>query len=207
VAPAAYIRAAEGSQELARLCAAAGEGAAQRGWPAPVIYREDDADAGAGGLPALARLEAAIESGRHDALLITDPGAVTGKAIYLMGLLLRCTRNGVVAGFLLPPVPAEPPAMPVPRAAPGRGPLPAEQTWEVLARARLEALSGLFPGWRIWLDPDGWHARRRQSPFLQAGGMGAPAYSVHAATPAGLAAQLCWQRAADEHVPGGCSAR
>jgi hypothetical protein len=164
--PAAYVRAAEGSDELARLCAAAGEGAAQRGWPAPVIYRENDLDAGEGRLPALARLTAAIESGRHDGLLITDPGAVTGEAIYLMGLLLRCTRMGVVVGFLLPAVPAEPPTRPVPQAVPDRGPLPAQETWELLARARLETLSGLFPGWRIWLDQRGWHARRRQSPYL-----------------------------------------
>src|SRR6266705_2962438 len=49
--------------------------------------------------PALARLEGAIEAGRHDALLITDPGAVNGTATHLMGLLFRCTRNGVVVGF------------------------------------------------------------------------------------------------------------
>jgi hypothetical protein len=208
VRPAAYIRAAEGSDELARLHAAAREGARQRGWPAPALYAEDDADADDGRLPALARLEAAIEAGRHDALLITDPGAVTGKAIYLMGLLFRCTRNGVTVGFLLPAVPAEPPAMAAgqaPAAAPDRVPPVPDQTWEVLARARLETLSGLFPDWRIWLDQHGWHARRRRSPYLQVSNKGAPAYSVHARTPAGLAAQLCWQRAADEHAPGGCS--
>jgi hypothetical protein len=76
----------------------------------------------------------------------------------------------------------------------------------VLARARLEALSGLFPGWRIWLDQHGWHARRRQSPYLQVSNQGAPAYYVHGRTPTSLAAQLCWQQAADEHAPEGCSA-
>jgi len=133
---------------------------------------------------------------------------VTGKAIYLMGLLLRCTRNGVTVGFLLPAVPAEPPATttgPALAAAPGKVSPVLDETWQVLARARLETLSGLFPDWRIWLDQHVWHARRRRSPYLQVSNTGAPAYSVHAATPAGLAAQLCWQRAADEHAPGGCS--
>jgi hypothetical protein len=46
--------------------------------------------------PALGRLEAAIETGRHDALLITGPGAVTGTATHLMRLLFRWTRHGVV---------------------------------------------------------------------------------------------------------------
>jgi hypothetical protein len=32
----------------------------------------------------------------------------------------------------------------------------------VLARARIEALTELFPSWRIWLDEAGWHAGRRR---------------------------------------------
>ncbi len=67
----------------------------------------------------------------------------------------------------------------------------AREDWAVLARARLEALTGLFPHWRIWLDHAGWHARRH-GPYVQGRRDGAPAYSVHAATPAALAAQLCW---------------
>jgi hypothetical protein len=78
------------------------------------------------------------------------------------------------------------------------------RAWSVLARARLEALSQLFPGWRIWLDQAGWHARRRDTAYLQIRLHGAPAFSVHAATPTDLAAQLCWQQAADRHAPGGC---
>jgi hypothetical protein len=77
----------------------------------------------------------------------------------------------------------------------------------VLARARVEALSGLFPDWRIWLDERGWHARRRGTPYMQFGRDGAPAYYLHADNPADLAAQLCWQQAADRHAPGGCAAR
>jgi hypothetical protein len=39
----------------------------------------------------------------------------------------------------------------------------------VLARARAEALSELFPAWRIWLDQACWHARRRDVRYLQPG--------------------------------------
>jgi hypothetical protein len=49
----------------------------------------------------------------------------------------------------------------------------------VLARVRIEALTELFPGWRIWLDETGWHARRRDTTYLQLHLDGAPAFSVH----------------------------
>jgi hypothetical protein len=203
VRPAAYIRAAPGdADDLARQCGAAAEGARQRGWPPPAVYAGDDPDLADGHAPALARLTAAIEAGRHDALLITDPGAVTGTATHLMGLLLRCTRNGVVVGFLLPPALADTQVMAPRPAAQHEAPFPlAREAWGVLARARLEALSELFPDWRIWLDQRGWHARRRQTPYMQVSHEGAPAYSVHAASPADLAGQLCWQQAADRHSP------
>jgi hypothetical protein len=76
----------------------------------------------------------------------------------------------------------------------------------LLAEAGRDALAGLFPRWRIWTDEHGWHARRRGG-FLQDFHNGAPAFSVHAAGPVELAAQLRWQQAADEHAPLGCSAR
>jgi hypothetical protein len=161
--------------------------------------------------PALARLEAAIEAGRHDALLITDPGAVTGTATHLMRLLFRCTRLGVVVGFLLPPALDDSDVMdlrPVAEQGPSAGdelPFPLRrEAWGVLARARIETLSELFPGWRIWLDQAGWHARRRDAIYLQVRQRGAPAFSVHADNPTDLAAQLCWQQAADRHAPDGC---
>lgn len=81
-------------------------------------------------------------------------------------------------------------------------PGPAEP-WDVLPRARLEALAALYPDWRIWLDQHGWHARRRDG-YLQDYRPGAPAFSVHAGTATGLAAQLRWQQAADAHAPYGC---
>jgi hypothetical protein len=49
----------------------------------PQVYAEPPGLADGYG-PALARLETAIEDGRHDALLITDPGAVTGTELAVM---------------------------------------------------------------------------------------------------------------------------
>lgn len=83
-------------------------------------------------------------------------------------------------------------------ALPGSG-----QSWDVLPRARLEALAAIYPDWRIWLDQHGWHARRRDG-YLQEYRPGAPAFCVHADTATRLAAQLCWQQAADAHAPYGC---
>src|SRR6185437_1533872 len=164
--------------ELARQREAVADGSRQRGWPPPVIYAENEADLAAGHAPVLARLA-------------------------------RCSRNGVTVGFLLPPALAGAPVMRLPAAAsPPRPPVLLErEDWAILARARAEALAALFPDWRIWLDQAGWHARRRQDAYLQARYNGAPAYSVHAATPTALAAQLCWQHAADQHAPDGCTTR
>jgi hypothetical protein len=77
----------------------------------------------------------------------------------------------------------------------------------MLARTRLEALAEIYPAWRIWLDQHGWHARRRGSGFVQGYRPGAPVFYVHADTATELAAQLCWQHAADAHAPEGCQAR
>ena len=153
--PAAYIRAGCGDQDaLTRQRDAVADGSRQRGWPLPAVYAEDDADLAAGHAPELARLAAAIKAGRHDALLITEPGAVFGTAPHLLDLLQRCTRNGVTVGFLLPPALTGPPVMQMPAAAsPARPPVLLErENWAILARARAEALASLFPGWRIWLD-------------------------------------------------------
>ena len=79
------------------------------------------------------------------------------------------------------------------------------ETWDVLAQARLEALANLFPDWRIWLDRYGWHARRRGD-WMQGFRPGAPAFHVSARNATDLAAQLCWQQAADSYAPDGCQA-
>lgn len=205
--PAAYIRAGRGDADLACYRQAVAEGAGQRGWPPPTLYVEQQADLADGRAPALARLEAAIEVGRHDALLITDPGAVTGAASYLMELLYRCTRNGITVGFLLPPAPesdvmslrpAGKPAAQAQDALPF--PLRRREAWGALTRARIGALSELFPDWRIWLDQHGWHARRRETVYLQGLEPGVPAFSVHSDTSTGLAMQLYGQQAADRNA-------
>lgn len=210
--PAAYIRTAFGGDaDITRYREAAAEGARQRGWPPPQVYAEPPGLADGYG-PALARLETAIVDGRHDALLITDPGAVTGTATYLLRLLFRCTHAGVTVGFLVPPENADHRAA-APGPACGTGSQPAadqvpfqvpHEPWDVLAQARVEALSRLFPGWRIWLDHAGWHARRSDVSYLQLRHDGAPAFAVHAGSSVDLAAQLCWQQAADRHAPDGC---
>lgn len=196
--PAAYIRAARDAADLAHQRQAVADGAAQRGWPAPCIYLERRADVAAGRAPALAALAAAVEAGRHDALLISKPAVPSTR---LMSLLMRCTRHGVTVGLLLPPPGERPGVVCLPAGAPPPG---RPDRAALLVRAQSDALCGLFPAWRIWHDEYGWHARRR-SPFLQSHGRGVPSYSVHAPGPAELAAQLCWQQAADEHTPNGCA--
>jgi hypothetical protein len=185
--------------------------ARQRGWPAPEIYAEDERAADRSYGPALHRLEAAIVAGRHDALLMAAPG----DPGLLMRLLSHCTKHGVAVSFLPGPAASASGAAPAPA---GTAPAPAgeapavvasvaqpSESWDVLAQARLEALAGLFPDWRIWLDRSGWHARRRDS-FVQGYRPGAPAFHVIAANALDLAAQLCWQQAAETHTPDGCQA-
>ncbi len=171
--------------------------ARQRGWPAPDVYSEPDAvEYGA----ALDALEAAIAAGRHDAVLMTAPASPAP----LMRLLSRCTKLGVMVSFLPPAGPA---AAARPAAAVARKPADRlGENWAILARARLEALAAMFPDWRIWLDSHGWHARRRAAGYLQGYRPGAPTFCVHAGTATELAAQLCWQHAADTHAPEGCHA-
>jgi hypothetical protein len=182
---------AAGQQAMARA-------ARRRGWPAPVIYAEGDPGPAGQPAPALDQLEAAIESGRHDGLLVPLPPAL-GDPAPLMRLLSRCTQHGVTVGVVLLAAP-EPDLTFRPPGPPPRDPS------GILARARLDALAEMYPGWRIWLDSHGWHARRRDDGFVQGYRSGAEAFCVHAGTAAGLAAQLCWQEAATAHASGGCSA-
>ena len=185
--PAAYLRtSAEGYLH------AVTSAARQRGWSAPVIYADDDPAHHSG--TALDRLFAAVTAARHDAVLMIAPA----DPVPLMRLLQRCTGRGVIVSFIAPPLP-ERAAVPPPRAVGAtRG-----EPWDILARARLEALAGLFPDWRIWLDRHGWHARRRDT-YLQGYVQGAPAFHVSAESATELAGQLCWQQAAEMHAPDGC---
>jgi hypothetical protein len=192
--PAAYLPLAVPAGGSAADVQAMARAARRRGWPAPVIYAEADPRPPGPAGPALSRLEAAIECGRHDGLLMPLPPGLDDPAA-LMRLLSRCTQHGVAVGLVLPPAPD--PALTFRPA----GPPPSPPPWEpagLLARARLGALAEMYPAWRIWLDSHGWHARRRSDGFLQGYRSGAQVFCVHAGTAPGLAAQLCWQQAAAE---------
>jgi hypothetical protein len=221
--PAAYLRVAShrGAPPAARQREAIVEVARQRGWPQPVVYTDEVPAQTDGYGPGLALLSAAVGAGRHDAVIMSGPGVIGGNPARLMAFLFRCTNNGVAVEFAVPPAPSAfpmlpPPAarlssaLPLPAAARSARLLPPQRpsaTADILTLAGIEALSGSFPGWRIWADDHGWHARRRGSVYLQAYRRGAPAFCVHAVSAIDLAAQLRWQQAADLHAPAGCSRR
>ena len=81
--PAAYLPLAAPGGGAAASPQAMDRAARRRGWPAPVIYAEGDPGPAAQPGSALGHLEAAIESGRHDALLLPLPPAL-GDAAALM---------------------------------------------------------------------------------------------------------------------------
>jgi hypothetical protein len=77
------------------------EAANRRGWPTPTVYADANVPHLADGYgPALARLEAAISAGRHDALLLAGPVTVSGNPARLMRLLSSCTKHGVAVEIL-----------------------------------------------------------------------------------------------------------
>lgn len=164
--------------------------AAQRGWPEPDLYA--DLPGGDTPGPALRELTAAVAAGRHDGVLVSLGRACdTGTR----QLLAACTANGVTVSFI--PVPRGF-RQPRPRR---RGDAPGS-----IAGGSADALGQAFPAWRIWHDDRGWHARRRDS-HLQLLQPGAPVFYVRADDAAGLAAQLCWQAAADDCAARGAGAQ
>jgi hypothetical protein len=75
----------------------------------------------------------------------------------------------------------------------------------VLTAAGIQALSELFPDWRIWAEDDSrWHACRRGG-YVQNYHAGSGAFSVHASDAAELAGLLRWQEAIDAYGPFACS--
>jgi hypothetical protein len=213
---AAYIRLASGPGALspARQRKAIVEAARQRGWPKPAVYADSGPVPAEGYSPALAKLSAAIGAGRHDAVIMPGPGVISRSPADLMVFLFRCSHHRVAVEFVSPAgehafltcqssaAPDSPPFSD--RYGPQFPPPSATETADVLTRAGVEALSGLFAAWRIWADEHGWHARRRDDGYLQAYQHGAPAFCVHAVSATELAAQLRWQQAADIHAPAGC---
>lgn len=75
----------------------------------------------------------------------------------------------------------------------------------VLMAAGVQALSELFPEWRIWAENDSkWHACRRGG-YVQDYHTGSAAFAVHASDAAELAGLLRWQEAIDAYGPFACS--
>jgi hypothetical protein len=209
--PAAYLRLGSGVSAVApaRQRQAIIDMARARGWPEPTVYADDGSADTDGYGPALERLSAAIGAGRHDAVIMPGPAVISRNPAHMMAFLVRCTHHGVAVEFLSSPGPHVFLMRPAPPAAQQAPPLPVRctaRTADVLTRAGVEALSLLFPDWRIWADGHGWHARRRGDVYLQTYQHGAPAFCVHAFGAVDLAAQLRWQQAADVHTPAGCSA-
>jgi len=126
--PAAYIRVGRGYGAGAALDAqqrAIRQAAREHGWPEPAMYVDID---GAGtGQPmgsgqvadisratgrgrglgqALAKLNAAISTGRHDALILGGIATIRGTREDLAGLLSGCTRHGVTVECATPVPPA-----------------------------------------------------------------------------------------------------
>jgi hypothetical protein len=190
--PAAYLIADAMSVTTAIIRAAQ-----QRGWPEPDLYADRTGSGSPG--PALQELAAAIVAGRHDGLLLAMPAAGDSA---IMRLLASCTKHGVRVGFIMPDPASGPPRAPVTDGAAVPA-TPSREPSATLARAQVDALSALFPTWRIWLDSHGWHACRRGG-YVQLCGPGAPAFHVRGDDAMELAAQLCWQQAADTHFPQGC---
>lgn len=192
--PAAYVLHSAASPTPAVMISAAH----QRGWAEPEMYASVQDETGND--QGLAELACAIAAGRHDALLMCVPDLSDPAVLKLLRL---CTKHGVSVSFV-PPATEQVVAADQARTMGQLTLEPSREPWSTLTRARLEALTGLFPQWRIWLDHNGWHARRRDG-HLQVFRLGAPTFHVKAETATELAAQLCWQQAADAHVPQGCA--
>jgi hypothetical protein len=80
-----------------------------------------------------------------------------------------------------------------------------ENNEAVLTDAGVQALSELFPGWRIWAGRGAeWHACRRGG-YVQDYEENSPAFAVHACSAAELAGLIRWQEAIEAHGPFTCS--
>jgi hypothetical protein len=102
--PAAYIRVnsvADPTVQAARQVLVA-DLARRDGWSDPVIYVDQNrpgqlADLGS----ALAELTAAVNAGRHSAVLLVGPGAIQGCPAHLLHRLLsNCCKQGVRVDYL-----------------------------------------------------------------------------------------------------------
>lgn len=78
-----------------------------KGWPEPTVYLDEDrAEATADNETALAALAAAVNAGRHDAVLLVGLRAVHGCPAHLLRrLLFNCSRHGVSVDYVIPAAP------------------------------------------------------------------------------------------------------
>ncbi len=107
--PAAYVRTDPGCCPAtinARRSAVVDLIAAQ-GWPEPTVYLDEDwPGVLADSETALAALAAAINAGRHDAVLLVGPRAIRGCPAHLLRrLLFNCSRHGVSVDYVIPATP------------------------------------------------------------------------------------------------------
>jgi hypothetical protein len=189
--PAAYLRSGSEFGEMTM-----NRAAAELGWPEPDLYADLPGSSAPGA--ALQELTDAIAAGRHDGLLLPTPRS--GEAA-IWRLLASCARTGVAVSFILSADDSgRRQGLASGRTARGKSGEPAG----TLMSASLEALGQVFPTWRIWHDRHGWHARRREG-HIQLFRPGAPAFYVRAGDATSLAAQLCWQQAAETYTPDGCA--
>jgi DNA invertase Pin-like site-specific DNA recombinase len=107
--PAAYVRAdpARGQATIVAQRSAVLDLIAAQGWPEPTVYADEDRpEVSSDGETALAALTAAINAGRHDAVLLVGPRAIRGCPAHLLRrLLVNCSRHGVRVDYVIPPGP------------------------------------------------------------------------------------------------------
>ena|SRR5579863_9333388 len=108
--PAAYARTGpdRGQATIAAQRSAVLDLIRAKGWPEPTVYLDEDRpEVTSDGETALAALAAAINAGRHDAVLLVGPRLIRGCPAHLLRrLLYNCSRHGVSVDYLFPQSPA-----------------------------------------------------------------------------------------------------
>jgi hypothetical protein len=101
--PAAYVRtnSACGPATIVAQRSAVLDLIAAHGWPEPAVYLDEEGLAE--NETALAALAAAVDAGRHDAVLLVGPHAIRGCPAHLLRrLLFNCSRHGVSVDYVVP---------------------------------------------------------------------------------------------------------
>lgn len=108
--PAAYVRTGPGRGQATMVAqrSAVLDLITAQGWPEPTVYTDEDrSEVTSDGETALAALAAAINAGRHDAVLLVGPRAIRGCPAHLLRrLLFNCSRHGVSVDYVIAQAPA-----------------------------------------------------------------------------------------------------